>query len=534
MRRDKHDKGGIMAAPKAAVHAHDEAVLEAGDRSDAPGEGEGPGANEPLSVARLAALVGGPALAIIVLLLPEPAGMPVEAWRLVSLTAWMVVWWLGEAVPIPATALLPIPLMPLYGIGEIEPVAANYADDLIFLFLGGFLLAAAMQRWNLHRRIALRIVAAVGTSPGGIIGGFMVATAFLSMWISNTATTVMMFAVGISMVDFIGRTTQDDRMLRNFGVALMLGIAYSASIGGVGTLIGTPPNALLASFLQSSYGIEVDFFAWMLFGMPIVLVMLPMAWLILTKLIFPTRHMEIGDAGRVVQRELGELGTMSYAEKVVGGVFLGAAFFWIFRTLIVDLTGLPINDTTIALVAALLLFAWPVSRRTGAFVLDWQAARNVPWGVLLLFGGGLALAWGFQESGLAEWIGQSVGGFEVSVMVLVLIVAAAIVYLTEITSNTASTATFLPILGAVAVGLDLDPRLLAVPVAVGASMAFMMPVATPPNAIVFSYDRMRLRDMAVAGFWLNIIAIAVTFGAMYLLAEPIFGVSLTTPVAPTN
>lgn len=494
------------------------------ERESPLGEGEGPDRGEPLSPIRLGALVLGPLAAILIVLLPAPAGMPIEAWRLVSLTVWIVVWWLGEAVPIPATALLPIPLMPIYGISPMGPVAASYADSLIFLFLGGFLLAAAMQRWGLHRRIALSIVAMVGTSPGGIIGGFMLATAFLSLWISNTATTVMMYAVGLSVIDFVGRRTKDDRMLRNFGVALMLGIAYSASIGGVGTLIGTPPNALLASFLASTYDIHVTFFTWMLFGMPVVVVMLPLAWLLLTKVIFPAHRLQVGDAGAVVKSELSALGPMSYAEKVVGGVFLGAALAWIFRSPIVTLTGLPINDTSVALIAALVLFAWPLSRAGGIFVLDWTAARHVPWGVLLLFGGGLALAGGFKDTGLAEWIGNSVTGFEVGTWVLVLIVVTAIVYLTEITSNTASTATFLPILGAVAVGLQLDPRMLAVPVAVGASMAFMMPVATPPNAIVFSYERMQLRDMVIAGFWLNILAISVTFGAMYFLAGLVFGI----------
>jgi len=495
------------------------------------GEGEGPPDPARISLFRLTMLVAGPVLAVVILLSPPPAGMSPEAWRLVSLAGWMVVWWLGEAVPIPVTALLPIPLMPIWGIGEMTEVAADYANPLIFLFLGGFLLAAAMQRWGLHRRIALGIVGRVGTSPTGIIGGFMLATAFLSMWISNTATTIMMFAVAISVVDFVARRSADDAALRRFGVALMLAIAYSASIGGVGTLIGTPPNALLASFLASTYGITVDFFTWMLFGVPVVLVMLPIAWLVLTQVIFPARGLGIGDASAVIRDELAALGPMGRGERVVAGVFAATALGWIFRSQLEALTGLPINDTSIALLAALVLFAWPVSCQAG-FALDWEAARHVPWGVLLLFGGGLALASAFQSTGLAEWIGNTVGGFEISTWLLILVVAAAIIYLTEITSNTASTATFLPILGAVAVGLSLDPRLLAVPVAVGASMAFMMPVATPPNAIVFSYERMRLRDMAVAGFLLNIAAVGATFAAMYYLAGPILGVEL--PASPNG
>ena len=443
------------------------------------GEGEGPVVTDPIPQKRLIALILGPLLAIIVFFLPAPEGMTAEAWRLVALATWMVVWWLGEAVPIPATALLPIPMMPLLGIAEMKPVAANYGHTLIFLFLGGFILASAMQRWGLHKRIALKIVSIVGTSPGGIIAGFMFATAFLSMWISNTATTIMMYAVGISVISFIAQKTEDKAVVRNFGVALMLSIAYSASIGGVGTLIGTPPNALLASFLQSTYDIQIDFFTWMQFGIPVVIIMLPLAWLMLTKIIFPARHLKLGDAGSVIKTELAALGRMSEGEKVVAIIFLCAAFGWIFRKQLVAWTGLPINDTSIALLAALALFAWPISRQKGHFAVDWEAARHLPWGVLILFGGGLALATGFKATGLAEWIGQQVTGFEVSTWILIGIVLTAIVYLTEITSNTATTATFLPILGAVAVGLGIDPQLLVIPVALAASMAFMMPVATP-------------------------------------------------------
>lgn len=492
---------------------------------DVLGEGEGPAPTEPISRKRLIALAAGPVVAILLLLLPAPGGMNPEAWRLVALASWMVIWWLGEAVPIPATALLPIPMMPLLGIAEMKPVAANYGHTLIFLFLGGFLLAAAMQRWGLHKRIALKIVSVVGTSPGSIIAGFMFATAFLSMWISNTATTIMMYAVGISVIGFIAEKTPERSTVRNFGVALMLGIAYSASIGGVGTLIGTPPNALLASFLQSTYDIQIDFFTWMTFGVPIVIVMLPIAWIMLTKIIFPARNLKIGDAGSIIKNELAALGDLSKGEKAVAVIFVSAAAGWILRKQISAWTGLAINDTSIALLAALALFAWPISREKGHFALDWDAARHVPWGVLILFGGGLALATGFKVTGLAEWIGQGVSGFDVSTWVLVFIVLVAIVYLTEITSNTATTATFLPILGAVAVGLGIDPQMLVIPVALAASMAFMMPVATPPNAIVFSYEELQLGDMVKAGFWLNIIAILVGFCAMYFLAGLVFGVS---------
>ncbi|WP_207061707.1 DASS family sodium-coupled anion symporter [Motiliproteus sp. SC1-56] len=514
-----------MTSDKPGVHAHDEDFLTPGDRRDPDYKDRPDVQKTPVSGLRLVGLLGGPLAALLILLAPAPEAMPEAAWRLVAMATWMVAWWLTEAVPIPATALLPIILMPLLEIDKIKPVAANYSHPLIYLFLGGFLLAAAMQHVGLHRRIALQIVSRIGTSPSRIILGFMLATAFLSMWISNTATTIMMFAVGLSVIDFISKQTDDGKMVRNFGVALMLAIAYSASIGGVGTLIGTPPNALLASFLQNTYDIEITFFNWMLFGVPVVAIMLPITWLVLTRLLFPSHRIAIQDPGSVVQRELKALGAMSRAEKLVAIVFAGAALSWIFRKFLVEVTGLPINDTIIALLAAMILFAVPVSRTKGEFALDWEAARNVPWGVLLLFGGGLALAGGFKGTGLAEWIGNAVTDVEVSTLVLVLLVTIAIVYLTEITSNTASTATFLPILAAVAVGLGLDPMILCIPVAVGASMAFMMPVATPPNAIVFSYERMELRDMVRAGFLLNLLAIAIAFALFTLLAELVFGLS---------
>lgn len=486
------------------------------------------GANElegaSISSFRIAGLFLGPLIALLLLFVPAPFEMNKEAWTLVALITWMVIWWLSEAVPIPATALLPIPLMPILGVGEMKDVASQYAHPIIFLFLGGFIMAGAMQKWGLHKRIALKIVSVVGTSPASIIGGFMLATAFLSMWISNTSATIMMYAVAMSVIDFVARKTNDEKVIRSFGVALMLGIAYSGTIGGVGTLIGTPPNAFLASFLSSSYGIEIDFFTWMKFGVPVVVVMIPLAWLLLTKLIFPAERIQIGNVSNLIEQEFEELGPMTYAEKVVAGVFVFAALGWVFRRLLVDVTGLAINDTSIALIAALILFAWPVSKRTGEFILDWKVAKEIPWGILLLFGGGLALAFAFNQTGLAVWIGESVSGLQVSTWLLVISVVVTIVYLTEITSNTATTATFLPILGAVAIGLDLDPRMLAVPAAVAASMAFMMPVATPPNAIVFTYEKMRLFDMIKAGFFLNLIAIFVTCSAMYFMAGIVFGI----------
>ena len=480
-----------------------------------------------LSKQRLIILPLAPLIMLLLLALPAPAGLPPAAWKLVALASWMVLWWMFEAVPVAVTALLPIPMMPLLGIEQQGTVAAHYGHPLIFLFLGGFLIAASMQRWGLHRRIALNIIRIIGTSPAGIIAGFMLATALLSMWISNTATAVMMFAVGISVIDFVTDRVDDPEQARRFGVTLMLGIAYSASIGGVGTLIGTPPNTLLASFLADNHGIQIDFASWMLLGVPLVIIMLPLTWLLLCKVIYPTKGLVLGGAQDIITQELQALGKMSKGERIVLVVFTVTALLWITRPWLVELSGLSVSDTSIALLAAILLFTLPASMEKGQFTLEWEAAKQLPWGVLLLFGGGLALAGAFSSSGLAEAIGTAVGalaGLDLALIVLATI--TAIIFLTELTSNTATTATFLPILGAVAIGLDASPMLLTIPAALAASMAFMMPVATPPNAIVFSYKDLHIQDMIKAGFWLNLLAIGLIYTAIRYLAPLVFELGL--------
>ncbi len=469
--------------------------------------------------------MAGPLAALVILLVPAPNGLSEQAWAAVAVVAWMVIWWLSEAIPIPATALLPIPLMPTLGISSMKATTASYAHPLIFLFLGGFLLAAAMERSGLHKRIALSIINFVGVSANKIILGFMLATAFLSMWISNTATTIMMYAVALPIISAIDKTANEDTRDQYFGIALMLAIAYSASIGGVGTLIGTPPNALLASVLQSNYNIKIDFVTWMFFGVPIIAVMLPITWTLLTKAIFPTKRMSIAEAKDTLETEIAELGPISREEFIVAAVCVCAASGWVFGKSLSHLTGLPITDTSVAMSAALLLFAIPVSFAKRRFALDWSAARKIPWGILLILGGGLAIAGAFTSTGLAGAIGKSLSGLHIlGIWVLVLLLIVAIILLTEITSNFATTATFLPITGAIALGLNYDPQLLTIPIAVGASMAFMMPVATPPNAIVFSYEPLHIRHMVRAGFWLNLIAMAVCFTAIYFLGGPVFGI----------
>ncbi|MCB1520022.1 MAG: DASS family sodium-coupled anion symporter [Hyphomicrobiaceae bacterium] len=482
-------------------------------------------APDTIPLSRLFALVAGPLIAVVLLCLPPPAALSEPAWHLVAIVLWMVIWWLSEAIALPVTALLPIPLFPLLGISSVSQTTSNYAHELIYLFLGGFMLAAAMQRSNLHRRIALKVISLVGTRPTSIVAGFMLATAMLSMWISNTATTIMMLSVAASVIALHDEQAENCAQSRNFSIALLLGIAYSASIGGLGTLIGTPPNALLASVLKTSHGIEISFLTWMLFAIPVVLFLLPVTWYLLVKVLYPSAgSTDLG--GGTLTLEFDQLGPMRRDEKLVLVLFVLAASGWIFGKEISNLTGLVINDTSVAITIGILAFSVPYSLRRPRFLLEWSDTRELPWGLLLIFGGGLAIASAFGTTGLATAIGGSITGFGAfGIWPFVLLVSATMVFLTEITSNTASAATFLPIVGAIAVGLGYDPRLLMVPVTLAASMAFMMPVATPPNAIVFSHPDLHIRDMVYAGTWLNFIAIGACFAAVYFLSGPVFGIA---------
>lgn len=467
---------------------------------------------------RRAALLAGPALLVLGGLLPRPESLTPGAWHLLGVTLWMVLWWLSEAVPLAATALVPIAALPVLGVLPIGTVTAHYGNPLIFLFLGGFLLAAAMQRWGLHRRIALQILARLGRTPRGIIWAFALATAFLSLWISNTATAVMMVAVGASVVDCVESRTADPAIATRFGKALMLTIAYSASIGGVGTLIGTPPNALLASLLAETRGIEIGFFRWMLFGLPIVAVMLPLMHLLLTRVLFNLDELDLTAVRSLLRDEFHALGPMSPAERRVAVVFALAAAGWIFR----EALSLPISDSGIAVTAALALFALPAGPGKGR-LLDWSVAPELPWGVLLLFGSGLALAGAFEATGLAEAVARHATRLEtLPLWALLLTITAGLVFLSEITSNTASAATLLPVMAAVAAGLGASVEWLTLPVALGASLAFMLPTGTPPNAIVFAYRGLTLADMARAGFWLNLVSIVVITAAVLWFAPLLF------------
>ncbi|MFW5947313.1 MAG: SLC13 family permease [Gemmatimonadota bacterium] len=516
-----------------------------------------PDDTDRLTTRRIAGLLGGPGLFAALLLVPPPAGMSDAAWHTAAVGLLMAVWWVTEALPIPATALLPLALFPLLDVGPIGDAAAPYAHPIIFLFMGGFMIARAMERWGLHHRIALGVVAAVGTRPHRIVLGFMTATAFLSLWVSNTATAVMMMPIGLSVIGLVapppgtgpdattpsrdraaahhvagtpafpaatGSTPDDLPGQLNFGTALMLGIAYAASIGGLGTLIGTPPNALLAGFLQTTYDFEIGFARWMLVGVPLAATALPLVWLYLTRAAFPIRIREIPGGRAMIRRQLAELGPVSAGEWRVGLVFAATALAWITRPLLDDIVP-GLSDAGIAMLAALALFLIPVDRRAGTFTLDWESVRGLPWGVLILFGGGLSLAAAVTATGLAEWIGNALATLDTwPTVLLVAGVTTVIVFLTELTSNTATAAAFLPILGPLAVALGENPLLLAVPAALGASCAFMMPVATPPNAIVYGSGYVTIPRMARAGLALNLLFILLITALAYTVLLAALGV----------
>lgn len=509
--------------------------------------------------------VAGPVLALAVYwLLPVDEALSTPARTTAAVGILLAVWWMTEAMPLPATALVPIIAFPLLGVLSIEEATAPYADPNIFLFMGGFMIALAMQRWNLHRRIALLTVRAVGTRPSRLIAGFMIATAFISMWVSNTATTVMMLPIGLSVLllvlDRVAASTGDtgaaervasasdgeggsgaamstlieDKDTRNFAVALMLGIAYAASIGSLATLIGTPPNLILAAFVEQNYDIELGFGRWMMMGLPLSVVFLALAWLLLTKVAFPSGLTEIPGGRKVIQDELDKLGSMSRGEWTVLVVFVSTALLWVFRQPLTEwetLTGvLPftanLTDAGIAITSAIVLFLLPVSTRRGISALDWRTAQQLPWGVLLLFGGGLSLAAAVQASGLDAFIGEQVGGLgTLPVVLLIAGVATVVLLLTEVTSNTATAAAFLPVLGGIAVGLDIMPLVILVPAALAATCAFMLPVATPPNAIVFGSGYVTISQMLRAGVMLNAVALVLITAAVYLLGGWALGIT---------
>ena len=469
-------------------------------------------------------LVLGPTIFIVVLNFFHLEGLSKEANAILASTLWIAIWWITEAIPIAATALLPIVLFPLSGGLELSQTTSSYGHKFVFLFLGGFILAIAIEKWNLHKRIALHIINLVGTNIVNIILGFMIATAFLSMWISNTATAVMILPVGIAVVLQLQdnpNTIENENSI--FSKALMLAIAYSASIGGMASLIGTPPNLVLAGVLEKSYGIELTFAKWFSFGFPISISLLIIAWLYLTKFAFKFKLREFPGGISEIKKQLNKLGKISFEEKMVLAVFLITAVAWISRSLFLNQIIPSIDDTIIAIISAIILFILP-SRNKNEALLSWSDAVKLPWGILILFGGGMAIALGFETSSLALWLGEQLKLLEtIPLIILLLFIIGFVNFLTEITSNLATTAMLLPVLVSLANATGIHYNYLLVGATVAASCAFMLPVATPPNAVVFGSGYLKIKDMLKIGILMNIVSIIFLTLIVYFILPLLWG-----------
>lgn len=520
--------------------------------TDAEARGAGTATTDPgevRSTGRLWALRGlGLLLAgAAYLALGSAAGLAPEARVVAAVGVLMATWWMTEAIPLSATALVPIVAFPALGVLSIGDATAPYASDIVFLFLGGFLIAIAMQKWSLHRRIALLTLRAVGTHPRRIILGMMISTAFLSMWVSNTATTLMMLPIALSVLNLVvertgsapgagdgpaverGRTitdSVDDRSVRVFGIGLVLSIAWAASIGGLGTLLGSPPNAIVAGYVRDELDREITFLQWMQLGLPLVIVFVAIAWLLITRVLFRTDLAEVPGGREMIAGQLADMGPVSRGERLVLAVFGGAAFLWIVPGLVSEIPGVAattpwlgsFEDTAIAIAAGIALFLIP-GERGGRMLLEWDdAQKGLPWGVLLLFGGGLSLAAAVSSSGLDGWIGAQVEALgALPVLLLVAAVVTLVLLLTEVTSNTATAATFIPVLGGVAIGIGADSLTLLIPAALAATCAFMLPVGTPPNAIVFGSGTVTIGQMARGGAVLNVVGVILITLFSFLL-----------------
>jgi sodium-dependent dicarboxylate transporter 2/3/5 len=468
----------------------------------------------------------GPCAILMTFLMDAPSGLNDSAWKTLGAALLMAIWWITEPIPIPATALLPLFLFPLLGLGTIREVAAPYANPLVFLFLGGFIIALAMQKWNLHKRLAINLIGALGTRPTRVIAGFLLAGALTSMWVSNTATAMMMLPIATSVVALVA--SEKNTGHANLGPALLLAVAYGTTTGGMATLIGTPPNALLAGYMGRIYDIDIGFGQWMLIGVPVCTVALPVVFFVLTRVSFQLSNKEIPGIRELLSNEREKLGPLSKGEKAVAVVFACTALCWICRPLLSSRWPM-VSDTTIAMGGALLLFCIPVHARKGVFVMDWEATKGLPWGVLLLFGGGLSLASMINAHGLADYLGQLTAGLKGMPLILVIaILCLGILLLTELTSNTGTAATFLPIVAAVALNLGQNPMLFLVPTALAANCSYMMPVGTPPNAIVFGSGLLSLPQMAKAGLLINILLVPIVVAALWFLGPLVFDIQMNT------
>lgn len=476
------------------------------------------------TLTRKIGFLSGPILCLLLLWSPFEIVSPAID-RVLAITLWMVIWWITEAVSISVTALLPLAVFPLLEIGTIKEVASNYANPIVYLFFGGFVIALALEKVQLHKRIALSILKITGTKANGIILGFMIATALMSMWISNTASTVVMLPIAVSVINLLindadGFTKND----RNFALSIMLGIAFSANIGGMSTLIGTPPNSVMLAFLNESYNIDIGFFQWMKMGVPFAIVMLTITYFAITRLFFPNGLGTIGSSGAIIQEELDKLGKMSKGEKTVLVIFLLTALAWMLRSYLnALLPNISLTDTTIAVIAALLMFIIPLDFKNGSFPLDWQDTARLPWRILILFGGGLALASGLKDAGFISMIGDYISNQENwSMWLVTAILIFLMLFMTELMSNVALVTVLIPLVVGIAIGMDVPVLQMVIPVTLAASCAFMLPMATPPNAIVFASGHVRVDQMARIGIVLNLISVGLLFAIAYFVVPILF------------
>lgn len=460
-------------------------------------------------------LLAGPVLFALTFFLEPFEGLNQEANAVLAATFWIATWWLTEAIPIPVTALLPIAIFPLTGAASIGQTTAAYGDKMLFLFIGGFIVAIAMQKWNLHKRIALNIIYAIGSNVNRILLGFMIATSLLSMWISNTATTLMMVTIGTALISQIQESSNETS--QPFFKSLLLGIAYSASIGGVATLVGTPTNPIFVAVAKQLYGSDFSFARWMSFALPFSIVTLGICWILLARLVFRIDRVNVPLKREHIKEELLKLGAMSYEEKVVASVFISMAALWMSRSFILDQLVPGLSDTVIAISTSSLLFLIP-SKKDGKPILTWEEAEKLPWGVIILFGGGLSIAAAFQSSELADWLGNRLATVQaLPVFFIILIITFSINFLTEVTSNVATASIMLPVLASLAEAIGIHPFLLMIPATMAASCAFMLPIATAPNAIVFASGKLEIKDMIRPGIWLNVISSFLISLLVYLI-----------------
>lgn len=538
-----------MSTPTSVEPRHDDEPRHQGEYEGYahPADTEERRARTVWALRALGLLVAG----VVWLLMGSAEGLSADARNVAALMALMAVWWMTEAVPLSATALLPIVALPAFTDFTVAQATAPYASPIVFLFLGGFLIAIAMEKWNLHRRIALLTLRRVGVQPQRIVLGIMLATGFLSMWVSNTATALMMLPIGLSVLALVverassqsgeeaaeqmsagGKISDvvDDPNTARFGVCLVLAIAWSASMGGLGTLLGSPPNAIVAGYASTELGREIGFLNWMMLGVPLAFTFILLAWWLMTRVLFRFDLGEVPGGKEMIDGEIAKLGKISQGEKMVLAVFVGAAFLWVVPGVLAAIPGVEfgwfgsLNDTAIAIAAGIALFILPArGRRT--MVLNWKDAEDgLPWGVLLLFGGGLSLAASVASSGLDKWFGQQVTGLGVlPIVLLVAAITTIVLFLTEITSNTATAATFIPVLGGVAVGIGADAMTLLIPAALAATCAFMLPVGTPPNAIVFGSGLVKIGQMATRGIVLNMVGVVLITLFCYLLGGMALG-----------